>query len=70
MKRCLSLQFIPDFFIALLYLNPVDPAYLPITPAKIGAVAVFGSPSNAWQAEQCVSNTALPAPASPSGTSI
>tara|TARA_B110000503_G_scaffold113181_1_gene169844 strand:- start:193 stop:336 length:144 start_codon:yes stop_codon:yes gene_type:complete len=47
MKRCLSLQFIPDFFIALLYLNPVDPAYLPITPAKIGAVAVFGSPSNA-----------------------
>ena len=53
MNRCLSDQVIPDFFIALLYLNPVDPAALFTIPAKIGAAAVFSSPSKAWQAEQC-----------------
>ena len=47
MKRCLSVHVIPLFFILLLYLNPVDPADLPSSPASIGAEAVFSSPSKA-----------------------
>jgi len=47
MNKCLSDQTIPDFFIELLYLNPVAPASLPNNPANIGAEAVFGSPSKA-----------------------
>ena len=46
-NKCLSVQVIPDFFIELLYLNPVVPAALPSKPARIGAEAVFSSPSKA-----------------------
>jgi hypothetical protein len=69
MNRCLSVQVIPLFFMLLLYLKPVAPAGRPTSPARIGAEAVFSSPSKAWHAEQCWSNTSRPCPASPLGTS-
>lgn len=81
-KRCLSVQVIPDFFMAplskvyfstlyyrlYLYLKPVAPAALPEIPAILGAEAVLSSPASVeWQAEQCCSKISLPAPESPSG---